>query len=255
MITKTEIQDSIGTVRRYEEYLSLKNWSVILFIFGLIDLFNSAINLINIQFNFINYQDIYWNIFNLIIILMMILSLIYILRNYYYFKRIMIIKNNIKTEKTNVQGILFIIIWFFLFLFVKGYLFDPIFGNVEFGYTSPLLFSGLLFLGIRYYLRKLPFTIEPRDFLWAGIGLLVLTILIMIFIQPILYENRFGGYDDPFYFLRSLMGGQIILSDKIIIRGVYFINSFIVACSFIVLSINQLLKSQKILKGYSLDEQ
>ncbi|MHA1982785.1 MAG: hypothetical protein ACW967_00425 [Candidatus Hodarchaeales archaeon] len=253
MITKTEIHESLGTVRRYEDFLSLKNWSVILFIFGIIDLLNSIVNLINIQFNVINYQDPLWVIFNLFIILLMILSFTYILRNYYYFKRMIIIKKNINIEKTNIQGILFIIIWFFLFLFVKGYLFDPIFGNVEFGYTSPLLFSGLLFLGIYYYLKKSSTKIESRDFLWAGIFLLILTILIMIFVQPILYKNRFGGYDDPFDFLRSIMGGES--SDTLKIRGVYFINSFIVACCFLLLSMNQLLKSQKILKGYSLDEQ
>jgi hypothetical protein len=185
----------------------------------------------------------------------MILSLIYILRNYYYFKRIIIIKKNIKTEKTSIQGILFIIIWFFLFLFVKGYLFDLIFGNVEFGYTSPILFSGLLFLGIYYYLRKSTPTIESKDFLWVGVSLIVLTILIMIFVQPILYENWLG-YDDPFDFLRSIMmGGEISLSDTLKIRGVYYINSLIVACCFLLLSVNQWLKSQKTLKGYSLDEQ
>jgi hypothetical protein len=195
--------------------------------------------------------DIYnpiWTVLNLTNLIIVLVSLIIILREFFYIKQTVIYQKRIVVEKDNKIGILFIFIWILLFIFIKGFFFDPIFGSFQEAFISPLLFSGLVLVTTFFILR----TFYPKnsygEFLLGGIILILVTFFVFFSLQPLIEENGFGGFDDPFDFLRSIMGtdaSQVFYSP---LKEFYFINSFIASSSFTILGFYQFLKIRQVMK-------
>ncbi|OLS19585.1 MAG: hypothetical protein HeimC3_45350 [Candidatus Heimdallarchaeota archaeon LC_3] len=248
MILPHDLNDSFEYIYRYEKFLFFRNWGIVLLIFGTIEFLNSSINLINTVFKILDPNSSLWNILQLINIVVIVLSLLFIIKSFYYSKETKIIKKKVVVVKRTFLGTLFIIIWSVSFIFLKILFFDPIFANRQFSFISPLLLSGLMFIGSYYVIKQYYPDYNNKELLITGIALILFALISFVITQQFIDQNPFAAYDNPFDFLRELMGTEQSSFSPRPYFEIFYFHTLITAISFIILGIFQLRKGNYALR-------